>query len=446
MMKNNNKNAQKRNKNKKHKNVYSMNTQPKIQGHGDYRAIVSEMKNILKPVLKTALVNGSGLAGGALGNMIGAGSEGKSIGTKIGSYLSKLFGSGDYTTNDVPVCNSLLTGAGAKAQLGSFSSIKSFPLQHREYIGDVFTGNTAGMFSSMTMPVQPGLATFLPWGSSIANMFEEYKVKGMVFQYIPSTSPYNSSGAMGTVFMAMQYNAGAQPFTNKISMENSDFAISSRLDKPMAYGIECVGFSRDHYYVRNGDTANPIVDTDIGLFQIAVQPSSTFPTGSVIGELWVTYDLEFMRARLGPQRYGYYHTQWVNFEPSSTPVSTVTYGTAYQMVSTCYETGLIAITMPNFDPQDKFLVFVFSNGTTVSDDVSINGVYNVTTGDEIFNNISETFSIDYTPDLSIGSATYGQFEITESDPGQVPTINVVLGTSVMSLDIIIIDVASGVTL
>lgn len=426
--------------------VSTMVGHPKLVGSGDYKTIVNDIKNAMKPVIKTALTGVGGYAGGALGNMVGAGNEGKTIGSKVGAYLSKLFGSGDYTTNDVPVCNSLLTGAGAKAnaQLSAYASIKAFPLQHREYVCDVYTGPTAGGFTSQTFSVQPGLATFLPWGSNMAQMFEEYRVKGMVMQYIPSSSPYNSNSAMGTVFMAMQYNSAAAPFTNKISLENSDFAISDRIDKPMAYGIECVGFSRDHYYVRNGASTLPLVDTDIGLFQIAVLPATTFPVDTVIGELWVAYDIEFIRARLGPERYGYAHVQYVGTLPIGAAASeTITYGSLNGLTTSVATAGQIKFSFPQLTVGDIIVVTCFcesASAITIGQATSTNFSNDGTA----FNYLAPTIIVNAA--CSTGAAFLTALVVAAQNPGQVPSVtySVTGGVASDTFDFIFTDVASGV--
>jgi hypothetical protein len=113
---------------------------------------------------------------------------------------------------------------------------------------------------------------------------------------------------MGTVVMAMQYNAAASPFATKGAMENSDYAISARFDKNMLYGIECKAGStaQNRFYTRSGNVSGtmPLSLTDMGLFQISTAPSSSYPTDATIGELWVTYDIEYFIPRASYSNWG----------------------------------------------------------------------------------------------------------------------------------------------
>ena len=70
-------------------------------------------------------------------------------------------------------------------------------------------------------------------------------------------------------------------------------AVSTRLDKNLMYGVECaVGSNAQNcYYNRAGASTLPLTTTDLGLFQFAVAPGAGVPTNSVIGELWVAYDV-----------------------------------------------------------------------------------------------------------------------------------------------------------
>jgi len=258
------------------------------------------LKKELKNIVKTGLTQGGKAAGGIAGTYLGNGRIGKRVGGTIGAKLSKLVGSGDYASNteDIAVNSLVKKGVTQYASFGDNTSCVR--IQHREYIRDIFSGPTAGAFAYTTVSVNPGLQASFPYLHGIAQNFEEYRVNGIVYELVSSTSPYNANSAMGTTIMAMQYNASNPAFTTKPQMENSDFAISARFDKSVMYGIECKDLSTNNLYIRELDISNrvPLTQTDVGLLQIATQPSSTFPVNSTIGELWVSYDIEFMRPHI----------------------------------------------------------------------------------------------------------------------------------------------------
>jgi hypothetical protein len=271
----------------------------KLVGSGAYdlSSLMSTLKKqvapMVKPMVKSALENGGGMIG-SLTNIPGA----SDIGKKLGSRISKLVGSGDYSASDPPAYNSLFPRSRDFPSFGSTSG--STRIKHREYISDIFTGSTAGTFNNLSLPVNPGLTFVFPYLSQIAANYEKYKFHGLVFEYIATTSPYNSSSAMGSVILSTQFNSSVTPYTNKAQMENSENAISDRFDKSIVFGIECAQQATNEYYCRSGVTVQPIQLTDLCQFQIATQPASTFPTNSTIGELWVTYDIEFLGPRISP--------------------------------------------------------------------------------------------------------------------------------------------------
>lgn len=318
----------KQNKNKTTKK--QSQTIVKIAGAGDYRAVAKQAADAalksLKPMVKQALIQGGGSLGSQLGGQLGLSRPGRSVGKSLGARLSKLIGSGDYEISDMPIANSLIKGSAAGsngyAQFGNAS--QGTRVQHREYLQDVFTPLTAGTFGITEFSVNPGLPFTFPYLANIAQNFEEYKIRGLVFEYISTTSPYNTNSAMGSVIMAMEYNAAAPPFTSKPQMENSDFAISARLDKNIMYGVECASNVQNSYYVRNSASSLPLPMTDLGTFYVATQTPSTFPANSNIGELWVTYDVEFFRPRVSPARFGYYRT----YRATSVAATNFNFGTA----------------------------------------------------------------------------------------------------------------------
>jgi len=260
----------------------------------------SQVKSLVKQGLKTSLT----AAGGVAGTYIGNPRAGRKIGKGIAAKLSKLVGSGDYASNttDLAVNSLIKPGANQYATFGDNTSCVR--IQHREYIRDIFAG-APGTFTTTSIEVNPGLQTSFPYLSGLANNFEEYRVSGMVFELVSTTSPYNSISAMGSVIAAMQYNAANPPFTTKAQMENSDFAISARLDKSIMYGVECKDLATNNLYIRNQalDTI-PKTSTDVGLLQLAIQSGMGITADSVIGELWVSYDIDLMRPHITTRSTG----------------------------------------------------------------------------------------------------------------------------------------------
>ena len=233
---------------------------------------------------------------------------GEKIGSFIGGMAQKAFkaitGFGDYTVDK----NSLLEETNGPPMV--VNSGKAFTVRHREYIGEVYSGPSLAPGSSVTAfdikayQIQPGDRKSFPWLAPLAENFEQYRIDGMVYEY---KSMYSdavvsaaTNGALGTVILATEYNSGAATFTSKQKMENYEFAQSAKPSLSILHPIEC---ARDQnvlseLYVRN-ESVSGLQDIrmyDFGKFQIATQGLAS--TNLLLGELWVTYEITFMKPKL----------------------------------------------------------------------------------------------------------------------------------------------------
>jgi len=266
----------------------------------DMKPMMRDLKASLKPMIKQALVS----SGEIVGSRMGVGSAGGDIGRRI----SRLIGSGDYESNSVAT-NSLIKGTGLSASSQFGQSSLQIRVKHREFLGDIVSGAVAGAFTNYTYPINAGLRSTFPYLSQLASNYEEYCFKGLVFEFISTASPFLSTSALGAAIAAIEYNSASPPFTSKFSMENSAMAVSTRLDKNLMYGVECAtgANAQNCYYIRNGLSTLPLTTTDMGLFQFAVAPGAGVPTNSVLGELWVAYDVVLDRPYLNMDDIGSCH-------------------------------------------------------------------------------------------------------------------------------------------
>lgn len=181
------------------------------------------------------------------------------------------------------------------------------------------------------LPLNPGIAQTFPWMSQMADAYEEYRIKGMAFQFKSTSGEFvlnsvagGSSGALGTVVMATNYNAAVHPaFTDKKSMENYEFAQSAPPTRSMVHYIESKGPGTPvkTLYLRTGAKAD---DTDIrlydiGTFAIATQGMIAEVDNATIGELWVAYEVEFFkpRYRVSGGKTDHYSLRWDPALPAS---------------------------------------------------------------------------------------------------------------------------------
>jgi len=235
-----------------------------------------------------------------VGNLLpwkGVGKWARAVGGAIGTIL----GSGDYVTNSEPVRYNTLRGDPPQ-----FASSKPGNIvKHREYIGDITTSGTAGAWSSTSFALNPGMSGAFPWLSNIAQCYQQYKMHGCCFEFISmSADALNSTNtALGSVILATEYNANAPAYTSKQTMENAEFSISTKPSKSVIHMIEC---ARDQsvlgeLYVRTIDSTSTSSDlrlSDLGFVQVAT--TGFQGTNVNIGELWVTYEVEFLKPYLPP--------------------------------------------------------------------------------------------------------------------------------------------------
>lgn len=239
-----------------------------------------------------------GDVGAKLGGIFGAPGFGRAAGSAIGS----IFGSGDYVMNTQPIMtNSLITSS---TEVPAFTGPQSTIIRHREYIKDITTSSTAGAFKIEQFQINPGLYESFPWLSNISQCFDEYRLRGMVFQYkTTSSDALNSTNtALGTVIMATEYNAAnTTSFTNKQSMESSEWAQSAKPSVSQIHAIECnpaYNAGDGHLFIRHGDppTGQDLRWYDQGIFNIAT--TGFQGTNVTIGELWVSYEVELFKSKL----------------------------------------------------------------------------------------------------------------------------------------------------
>jgi hypothetical protein len=232
---------------------------------------------------------------GSLGNQIGS-----QVGGMLGGLAEKavkyISGFGEYKVED----NSILTGGMGPPLIVNSVMNGGYIVRHREYIADI---TATIVFTNNTYSINPALASTFPWLSQVAQCFEEYAIRGMVFEFksmsANSAISASTNTALGTVIMATQYNSLNAPFSDKKTMENYEFANSAKPSESFYHPIECkmnqTPLSR--MYTRSGPiTTGDIRFYDLGLFQIATQ--GQIVAGGVMGELWCTFEIELFKPKL----------------------------------------------------------------------------------------------------------------------------------------------------
>lgn len=233
------------------------------------------------------------LIGSTVGGKI-AGPIGSFVGSSAGELFSKISGMGEYKIH----ANTLLN-----QQAPKFGSSTSIRVKHSEFVTDVTTSKTAGEFDLRQYQLCPSNLSTFPWLQRIAKNYEEYKFHGLIFFYKPTsgTAVGSTNTALGTVIMATQYDVTADPFTDKKQMEAYEFSCSCVPCDDMLHPVECDPRDNplDVMYTRSGALQTDSQDRrfhDLGNFNIATVGGQAADV--TLGELWVSYDVEFLKPRL----------------------------------------------------------------------------------------------------------------------------------------------------
>jgi len=205
--------------------------------------------------------------------------------------------------------NAIVTSGmpGAHNPVPSFSARTdgTIQLSNKEYIGDIFAPITPGAFVNYTYPINPAMEKTFPWLCQLAENYDEYTLKQCIFTYKSSVADFASaSGQVGQVIMATQYNAAAQPFTDKQNMMQYAFACSGKTSEDMLQGVECDPTKLSGptgHFTRNGPipitSGADINNYDHGALNVAVTDCPSAYAGQQLGELWVSYTIELRKPK-----------------------------------------------------------------------------------------------------------------------------------------------------
>lgn len=228
---------------------------------------------------------------------------GKSVGKYAGAagdIFSKVLGLGAYSVKENVLVEEMVTGKQVPVM---HSSDESVIIRHREYICDI---NSSTSFSSTKYEINPGLATTFPWLSSIASNFEQYKWRGLIFEFkSTSANALNSiNTALGSVSIASEYNVNAPAFITKAQVLNNMWTCNAKPSESFIHPIECAPqlTASQIYYIRTspGQTAiiPPVQDLrlyDMVNVQVVTDGSQA---AANVGELWCSYEVELMKPQV----------------------------------------------------------------------------------------------------------------------------------------------------
>jgi len=237
----------------------------------------------------TPFADAGEILGDRIGRMVGYPML-RGLGRWLGTGIGTVVGSGDYQMIGPQPKYNVLT---SDVQVPQFSSTRQTNIVcHREYLADI-QGTTA--FTLKAYSINPGAQGTFPWLSTVAENYQEYRIHGLIYEFKSMITDNVTSGAPGMLVMATNYNASAPSFSSKHEMENSEFAVATKPTNNLIHGVECAETQTvlPVKFVRGG-TVPAGQDSrlyDLGTFQIATQGNPN----QVLGELWVSYCVEFFK-------------------------------------------------------------------------------------------------------------------------------------------------------
>jgi len=251
-----------------------------------------------KGKLAPGMVKGHGgywgnLLGTLAGSLVGQPELGGRIGDVAGDVVSKIFGHGDYTLKH----NSLLKPMDVMGNSPPvFSSQTNCRIKHKEFLCNIYASSSMQI---QAFNVNPGLLQTFPWLSNLAANFQQYKMHGMLFCFQERASMTSAAVGLGTVVIATNYDTTAPAFQNSWEARNAQYATSTAPTVSAIHGIECAKSQNpvNEFYIRTGPVRTGTDQRLDDLCTTYVINEGQTGTG-IIGEIWVTYDIELMKPRM----------------------------------------------------------------------------------------------------------------------------------------------------
>lgn len=235
-----------------------------------------------------------------------------------GSLYDMILGNGDYQPASFSVRNNSFMDritVSSSPRLNA-TSMREVRIHHREFISDIVTSENPGEFKLQNFQINPGLPNTFPWLSSLAQNFQQYEIKGMLFEFVSTSSDaLNSTNTqLGQVIMCTNYNSAEPNFASKQQMLQTEFCSAHKPSQSFLHPIECKPSltTIETLYIRTGDIGNnDIKFYDLGNMQIATLNCQGEAVN--LGELYVDYDIVFKKPILSPtasvQSYSnFYHS------------------------------------------------------------------------------------------------------------------------------------------
>jgi hypothetical protein len=167
---------------------------------------------------------------------------------------------------------------------------------HTEYVQDITSSGNP--FACTTFNINPGLSNIFPWLASIAQGFECYRFRKLLFIYKPKCA----STSTGTVLFAFDPDAADSPPATKAIAMTGPFS-DANVWAPMTFSITPQNLSKyKERFIRLTDIPNTDIKTyDVGLLNLITQGSGS--SAITLGELHVHYVVDLMSPQVNTSSF-----------------------------------------------------------------------------------------------------------------------------------------------
>lgn len=247
-------------------------------------------------------------------------------------------------------------------------------INHREYIGDLYSGiNNPSQFKLQTFSLNPGNKDLFPFLADIAKNFQEYEIRGMLVELKSLSSEYAADLAMGSYFMAADYNVYGSNPTTKQQVENMEYSSSAKPSRSMIMPIECD--PANNMMIHKNICINQNYDGgDKRLYDwcnIYIGSQGVPQAESTLAEIWLTYEIALFKPILNQNEPDPPEEDWGFLQYQFSGIATdYPFGTALERAGWTEEDPQLILTYAGVPPNEKKTVVLFfpqmnQNDTTV---------------------------------------------------------------------------------
>jgi len=209
--------------------------------------------------------------------------------------MGKIFGMGDYVIEENSLSDVLGKAGSATQNVPAFSPMANNRVRHRECLGVVRVPADTNFNIVKKLKFNPTDPDTFPWLNNMAGGYTSYKVHGAALIYETNTSEYSATPYMGTVCLGTRYDTRESDFTSMVEMQNAKFSVSAKPSLNILHPLECKrGFQQvDTWLCRRGNESTTTYLYDKCNIYVATE-GITAAAGTVLGRLWLTYDIELI--------------------------------------------------------------------------------------------------------------------------------------------------------